>query len=343
MQSKIVVAFRTHFSVSSVFEQGLPLANLIDRQEYNRMNFLIRVAFLILLAAFSTTNLVLADSSPPKSCVDRPFDYGRLWKVTKAGDPPSYIFGTMHSKDPRILYLPGIIMQAFNNSSLVILETSLKDEQLSNNRMIMFGENGFSLREEIGEKRFSQLNKMAQPYGFNSQTLDRLKIWAAAAVLSQPAPPRHSNEKSLTLLDRELEKIAYQMKKSVAPLESMSEQLNLFDRMPTSMQIEYLDQTINGYADLDAEIERLSNHYLKGRLGWIFCDLEDSLTSVSPALAYFMTDQLIINRNKTMTNRMLPLLQKRTAFVAIGALHLPGKEGVLSLLQSRGYKVERKY
>lgn len=307
------------------------------------MNSLIRAFLLTLLATFTFANPVFADNTPPQNCKERPFDKGRLWKVTKAGSPPSFIFGTMHSKDPRILFLPGIIMQAFNSSSLVILETSLKEEQLSQSRSIMFGENGFSLKREIGEKRFLKLDKMTQPYGFKSQTLDRLKIWAAAAVLSQPPQPRNSNEKSLTLLDRELEKTAHQMRKAVAPLESMREQLNLFDRMPTSLQIEYLDQAMKEYADLDAEIERLSNHYLKGRTGWIFCDLEESLTSVSPALAFFMTDQLIINRNKTMTNRIVPLLERGISFVAIGALHLPGKQGVLSLLQSEGYKVERKY
>ncbi len=307
------------------------------------MNPLIRTFLFFLLAVFPALSTATADNAPPQNCVERPFDKGRLWKVTKAGLPPSFVFGTMHSKDPRILFLPGIIMQAFNSSSLVVLETSLKDDQISNSRMIMFGANGFSLRREIGEKRFTQLNKLAQPYGFTPQTLDRLKVWAAAAVLSQPPQPRNSNEKSLTLLDRELEKTAHQMKKMVAPLESMQEQLNLFDRMPPSLQIEYLDQAMKEYADLDAEIERLSNHYLKGRTGWIFCDLEESLTSVSPALAFFMTNQLIINRNKTMTNRMIPLFEKGISFVAIGALHLPGEEGVLSLLQSRGYKVERKY
>jgi uncharacterized protein YbaP (TraB family) len=42
-----------------------------------------------------------------------------------------------------------------------------------------------------------------------------------------------------------------------------------------------------------------------------------------------------------MVERMLPHIAERSAFIAVGALHLPGEEGILSLLEQRGYRVSR--
>ena len=41
-----------------------------------------------------------------------------------------------------------------------------------------------------------------------------------------------------------------------------------------------------------------------------------------------------------MHDRALPLLKKGGAFIAIGAAHLPGKEGLLSLFETEGYRVD---
>lgn len=303
----------------------------------------VKIIIGLLFFFFFSINSALAESSPPENCEIRAFDKGRLWQVKKPNAPPSHVFGTMHSKDPRILFLPGIIMQAFTSSAVVILETSLKSEQLENSRAMMVGSGSYSLRNEIGDQRFQQLQQITPLYGLTPPALDKLKIWAVAAILSQPPQPRNKTDKSLTLLDRELERSAHQMKKVVFPLETMQEQLSLFDRMDRNLQIEYLDQALKGFSELDFEIEKISNHYLSGHTGWIYCDLETSLETVSSSLSSFMTDDLIDERNRKMVNRMMPLLDKGHAFVAIGALHLPGELGVLSLLEKQGFKVKRKF
>ena len=44
-----------------------------------------------------------------------------------------------------------------------------------------------------------------------------------------------------------------------------------------------------------------------------------------------------------MVDRLRSRLKTGGAFVAVGAAHLPGKKGLLSLLAQQGYKVERVY
>jgi len=235
------------------------------------------------------------------------------------------------------------VMQAFTNSTFFVLETSLKDETISKSQAAMFGGQGYSLHREIGDSRFDQLIKLVIPYGIPVQVLDRFKIWAAATIISQPPQPKNPNKAALTLLDRELEKSARQMQKTVIPLETMEEQLAVFDQMPKNLQVEFLDQTMKEHPNLDEEIERLSAHYLTGNTGWIFCDLEITLKEVSAGLSSIMTETLINDRNLTMVNRMMPTLEKGRSFIAVGALHLPGEKGILSLLHAKGFQIRRKF
>jgi len=53
--------------------------------------------------------------------------------------------------------------------------------------------------------------------------------------------------------------------------------------------------------------------------------------------------RLLIDRNYIMTERMQDILDEGNAFIAIGAMHLPGEEGVLSLLGKQGYKIHSVY
>jgi len=297
--------------------------------------------FLVLSQGLSLQGL--AKPLPPENCTDRPFDEGRLWKVSREGVPPSYIFGTMHSRDPRILYLPGAVMQVFIASSTAIFETSLKDDELARNQQQLLLKPGESLKELSGTSRFNRLAGLVAPDGVAPATLDRLKVWAAATIISQPVPNAGESGRSLTLLDKELEKSARIAGKRVIALESNKEQLDIFDSMPASVQLEYLDQAMTEHSEIDEELEKMTSYYLAGNTGWIACDLEETLTGMSAALNKIMTTDLIYIRNRHMVERMLPELAQGNVFVGIGALHLPGEEGVLSLLTQKGYAIERKY
>lgn len=297
--------------------------------------------FLSLLMGLSSP--ALAEPLPPENCIDRPFDEGRLWKLSREGVPPSYIFGTMHSRDPRILYLPGVVMQVFIASSTAVFETSLKDDELARNQQRLLLRPGESLREKIGAERFDSLAKLVTPYGMSPATLDRIKVWAAATIISQPLPASGKTGRSLTLLDKELEKSARIAGKRVVALESNKEQLDIFDTMPPTVQLEYLDQAMAEHSELDEELEKMTSYYLSGNTGWIACDLEETLAGVSSALNKIMTADLIYIRNHRMVERMLPELARGNVFVGVGALHLPGDEGILSLLEEKGYVIERKY
>jgi uncharacterized protein YbaP (TraB family) len=66
---------------------------------------------------------------------------------------------------------------------------------------------------------------------------------------------------------------------------------------------------------------------------------EAAMATGDQRLAREFQRRLILDRNHRMAERMEPWLKQGGAFVAVGALHLPGEQGLISLLRQQGYSV----
>ena len=62
-----------------------------------------------------------------------------------------------------------------------------------------------------------------------------------------------------------------------------------------------------------------------------------------PQLVARFTNKLITRRNHRMAERMQSRLRSGGRFIAVGALHLPGRDGLLRLLSQQGYTLTRVY
>ncbi len=303
------------------------------------------------LSAILLTFIIIAGLSLPKtshadfvkSCAARDYDHGKLWEVKKDNGPKSYIFGTMHSKDSRILHLPGVVMQALNRSNVFMMETTLSQKATAQIQAMMLAPAGTNMNKLLGPERIQRLKPIVAEYNMPLESLQRLKIWATASILSQPASSRMQEGEQLKLLDRELEKLARAQGKAVVALEQATDQLNIFDELSTDAQLELLDSAIKNHAELDAEIEKLTQYYLRGETGWFFCNMEDDLKAASSEIQNFVLNKLIIDRNHHMAEGIIDQISKTPGFVAIGALHLPGDEGVLKLLEIEGFSIRRRF
>ncbi|WP_169570132.1 TraB/GumN family protein [Sneathiella limimaris] len=306
------------------------------QRKYSLLNLTIcLISFLVLISP------VRSEAQP--ECQNMPFGKGKLWEIQKDNGPKSYVFGTMHSKDPRILHLPGVVMQALNKSDTFILETQLTRENVQKSRQLMLSPFGQNLRELVGPERHDALKPIMRDYGMTIKSIEQFKIWAIASILSQPPSSKSVSKGQLTLLDRELERFAQSQGKAIHPLETAEEQLGLFDNLTEQAQLELLDAAIKAYPDLDSELETLTQHYLRGEINWFFCNMEEDLQSASPELVEFLEERLILKRNETMTKRMIDKLETSSSFVAVGALHLPGERGILNLLKIKGYSLRRRF
>jgi hypothetical protein len=83
--------------------------------------------------------------------------------------------------------------------------------------------------------------------------------------------------------------------------------------------------------------------YLDQNPALIFEMMQAQQTGVYPGLVETFTERLLDARNERMAERMQPRLAEGGAFVAVGALHLPGEGGILKLLEGQGYQLTRLY
>ncbi len=263
--------------------------------------------------------------------------HGLLWEISKAGQQPAYLYGTIHSEDPEVMNLPAPVREAINASHSVVLEILMDADAMKYSSSAMLMLDGRSLPDVIGRSLYEQVAAVIATRGIPELVLNHMKPWAAAVTLSTPAP------ETGRVLDLMLYQDAVQQGKAVYGLETIQEQLQVFDTMPEAGQIALLRDAVDHFPELDAMQVELLAAYKQRDLGALLAIYEASMQAGDQWLAEDFQRRLIDDRNQLMVERMQPYLQQGKAFIAVGALHLPGRSGLLAMLEQRGYRIRRVY
>jgi uncharacterized protein len=106
--------------------------------------------------------------------------------------------------------------------------------------------------------------------------------------------------------------------------------------------IEGLVETLRLGDRVEDVMETMVRLYIDGQTGMFWPFFEAALPSEGGDQEGFAAFQeaLIDVRNRTMAEGAAPLIEKGGAFIAVGALHLPGKDGLVELLRQQGFRVE---
>lgn len=264
------------------------------------------------------------------------YDKGLLWKIEKPGVPSSYVFGTIHLEDARVTAVPDIVKQTLNQSRSFTMEilSSPEDDKLA--AMAMVYTDGRNLKQVLGDSLFKEVAAAAQKNGMSEAGIMAFKPWAMMVLLTMPPP------KTGLFLDKVLLDIANAAGKPLHALETMEEQLRIFNDASTEDQIHMLRETIVDYDSFAQEMEKLTKAYLARDLRALLAISKEKMKPDDQVAKKFMT-RLFEDRNHIMAERMQSRLNEGNAFIAFGALHLTGKEGVLQLLEDKGYKISLLY
>lgn len=261
-----------------------------------------------------------------------PFSQGRLFSIEKPGMAPSHIFGTMHSDDQRVLSLPLPVKHAFDNAETVVLELDMGPATMVASMAGMLLTDGRELRDVVGDQLYNTTVEAMTKVGLPEMAIRKFKPWGVAMLLS--IPPVESGQ----FLDLVLYQSATTQGKTVKGLETVEEQLAVFDGLSEADQIEILRETLNNLHLFDQMFKEMMDAYLEGNLGGLV-RLSEKYSGSDSIAVQQLQERLLDKRNKLMANRLVSMLGKGNIFVAVGALHLPGQEGILQLLQDHGFKV----
>jgi hypothetical protein len=287
-----------------------------------------RIYWLIALFIF-----VLA--MPSLFADDKVSQKGLLWQITKPGLTQSYLFGTIHSEDHRVNKLPPIVYSRFKQAKSVSLELLMDIPTIMKSASAMFFTGEQSLDKILDKKLFAQVVKALQQYHMPPQMVKRLKPWAVMATLS--TPPSQTGEFLDLLLYRE----AQQLQIPTYGLEKVEEQLQVFEGLSLDEQVTLLKETLKQADEMPKIFNKLHELYLQRDLTALMTYSIEYMQDGSDHKVLLDTfyERAIDNRNFKMVEKMEKRLQEGNAFIAVGALHLPGENGLLRLLQARGYRV----
>ena len=193
------------------------------------------------------------------------FSYGedtnaRLWQIDKNGIESSYILATMHSEVPRILKLPDNYKNIFVKAKSFTAEIDLSiDNSMALAKTMMLPDNK-KLKKIIGDDLFNKSVNILNDFGVPQKIVNKMKPWAVLMTLSYPRP------KTGLFLDKLLFDEAIKMKKKCYGLETVQEQIAIFNNTSYLHQTILLRDSIAQYPNFDEQIEKLKELYIKGDL-----------------------------------------------------------------------------
>ncbi len=323
-----------------------------------------------LLVGFSITPLTVAAETPVscggKSLVDEiekndPAAYQRIrdkaaqtknggalfWKVDKPGVKPSWLLGTAHVTDQQITTLPEETRAALEAASTVALEIiDMSEASVGLTMMktpdLVFFTDGSKLASLLTPEEFATLSGYVSAIGINGEMLQGFKPWMVATFLALSPCEIKNNSSGHSTLDDVVESTAKQRGIKRVGLETIEEQFRSMSDMAMEAQIANLKLSIALYDRIDDSMATLKQLYLDRRIAEMFPLLEEMLRDQPQQARLVIREfqlRLIDQRNQRMRERALPLLEQGNAFVAVGALHLPGDVGLVELLRQSGYKL----
>ena len=276
---------------------------------------------------------------------------GLLWRVEKDGVAPSHLFGTMHVTDARAHTLGAAAENAFEQSGTLIIESAeiLSPEKTALALMMrpdltMFTD-GTTLDALVDDADRAIVETALSERGIPVAAVRMMKPWMLSSVLAAPACEIARKESGIDILDIELANRAVAAGKSIAGLETVVEQLEAMASLPMDKHIEGLVETVRIGDRVTDVFETMVAHYVRGDIAMIMpllkAALEDDAVEAATGSYAAFEQEMIVNRNIRMAERVTTHLDEGAAFVAVGALHLPGDEGLVALLRDRGYTVTR--
>ena len=267
-------------------------------------------------------------SGPARRHTTRSDDVGLrgpfLWEVQGASGP-SYLFGTIHAGFDADKELPAWVWDKLEASDTFIMEldpTTISVVELA--RLSQLPE-GKSLDQMLGERDFAALVELLET---SAGSLKRLQPWSAILLVVQRLYP------TPLPLDLALRNRALAKGKNLVYLETWQLQAEVIQMLG----IEDLRDMIDPAGPGRAQLENLVAAYRAGDFETLAAiGLDPKEIAKNPA----RHARLLDDRNRDWIGKLLPHLERGRAFVAVGALHFAGEQGLVELLRERGVILTR--
>jgi uncharacterized protein YbaP (TraB family) len=258
-----------------------------------------------------------------------------LWRVDGPQGERAWLFGTIHSLDRPALWRSGKVDEALKGSDRIVVEVAnLADAgALRRTFAAMSRTDGLPpISARVDPAMRPRLAELLRKVGARETDFAGVETWAVALSLARAG---QSADGAANGIDRAVTAAAGG--RPVVELEGAAAQLGIFDRLPANEQTDLLEAVLRDTGSIDNESEALAQAWRKGDMALIESETRKGLLA-DPELR----EALFTARNRAWTAKLGTMLADgEHPFVAVGAAHLAGPDGLPALLTARGYTVTR--
>ena len=253
-----------------------------------------------------------------------------LWEISGNGlKQSSFLYGTLHVAPKKEFYLNPKVEQIMKKCDVLALEVVVKFKDAIAMAPMMVLENGKTIKDFLSPSDYQRfhdycMNSLKMKENKFNRYLRLKPFWIGSDLLVQQLGKTKAVEK-------ELEKLANKNKMTVLGLESIDYQMETINKM--SIELGF-SQLMQGLGQEMSEFRKLLQAYKSENLKMMY-----ELTEASEAQTPGFMELFLNIRNRNWIPVIEEMIRQKPAFIAVGAAHLPGNEGVINLLKKQGYEV----
>ncbi len=261
-----------------------------------------------------------------------PEENSLLWEIKGPGQSrPSYLFGTIHLICPADFSLSDSLKAVVARTQQVALEVDMDDPAMMASMMkTMNMADGNGLKTLASEGEYVKLNRFFRDsVGVSLAMFEKVKPFILMGPLFNAVLSCQPQSYEMELIG-----LANKQKTEVIGLETMDEQMALFDSIPYRDQIKMILTMIDSLPKARQEFRDLVSLYKSQKVNDLY-----QMTMKSDYGMEGNEEILLFDRNKKWIPRIQKIMAEKPTLFAVGAAHLGGERGVISLLRQEGYKV----
>ncbi|HSH86193.1 MAG TPA: TraB/GumN family protein [Methylophilus sp.] len=252
-----------------------------------------------------------------------------FWQLESPGGQISYLFGTIHTDDNRVTDFSPKVLQALKNVDTFMLEVA--DAPPARLLQLPQGD----LKQYLSEAELDQVAQLADIHVMPLEMVLKMKPWLLAVLFDLPKPQTPFAQDFL------LKAKAEELDKRIIGLESAEEHFGVMDSLTVDEQLLMLHAVLKrSQKQKEKDFEQLLKAYLAGNPDQV-ANMDDEMTrGVLPAAVWQrMRVKLLDERNLKMAERGLEQAKQGRVFIAVGAAHLAGNNGLIQAFKQAGFKV----
>lgn len=279
------------------------------------------------------TTSVKTNAAPPKPL---------LWKVSDANNS-LYLLGSFHMLKTTDYPLAKSTDVAFDDAEQMYFE--LSPEEMNNPALgqkmaqAAMRTDGKTLQQSVSAETWKKFEASAAKNNLPAANFQGFEPWFVALILSVTEMQKVGLNPALGL-DKHFMDRAAKAGKPAKGLETGASQIAIFDGMGVKQQEQFLQDALDESADMKKKIDELHSTWRNADDKALFNIMAKEMSQKYPEL--YQTINL--DRNKAWLPKLEAMLKdndKDDVMVVVGSLHLVGDDGVIKMLKSKGYKVER--